>query len=206
MDPWPMIKDDRLVLAELLGSLSDDDWTTRSLCSEWTVKDVAAHMLVVPTLAKGKVFLSFASSGFNLDKMSAKLVGQITGELSGAEIAAKTASSAGSQSTPPGLKPMAAFGEVLVHAADITEPLGLKLDIPTEHYAIVLEFMKGVQPVMGSRDRVAGLALKATDADWQTGDGPSVEGSALHLLSAMTGRTSQLDHLTGDGVDIMRAR
>ena len=50
-----------------------------------TVKGVDAHMLVVPTMAKGKVFMAFASSGFNLDQMSAELVDRLSADLSGAE-------------------------------------------------------------------------------------------------------------------------
>lgn len=206
MDPWPLIKADRVVLADYLGTLSDDEWNTQSLCDDWTVKGVASHMLVVPTISKGKVFMAFASSGFNLDKMSAKLVDRLSTEMSGPEIAAKTAESAGSTFLPPGLKPMAALGEVLVHAADITEAVGRPMSIPLDHYTTTLEFMKDVQPVLGCRDRVAGLQMRATDTDWSTGQGPLVEGPSVHLLSAMAGRRSQLDQLAGDGVDTLRNR
>ena len=50
------------------------------------------------------------------------------------------------------------------------------------------------------------IRLAATDAEWSTGDGPLVEGSAKHLLSAMTGRQRALDELAGDGVAILRER
>ena len=206
MDPWPMIEADREALGRYLSSLSPDQWERPSLCEDWTVKGVAAHMLVVPTMSKGKVFLAFASSGFNLDKMSAKLVDRLSSELSGEQIAAMTIESAGSQSVPPGLKPMSALGEVLVHSTDISEGAGTPLDLPLEHYVAGLEFMKDVEPVLGCRTRIAGLRLSATDAEWATGDGPAVEGPAKHLLAAMTGRRQSMDHLNGEGVANLRDR
>ena len=206
MDPWPIITANRERLGHYLGDLSPEEWDSPSLCAGWSVKGVAAHMLVVPTMAKGRVFLAFASSGFNLDKMSAKLVDRLSSELTCEQIAATTLASAASRSLPPGLQPMSALGEVLVHATDISEGVGRSLDLPIDDVVTGLEFMKDVQPVLGCKERIAGLRLSATDAAWSTGDGPLVEGSAQLLLAAMTGRRAPLDQLVGDGVEALRAR
>jgi hypothetical protein len=48
--------------------------------------------------------------------------------------------------------------------------------------------------------------LRATDAGWNHGDGPAVEGPILDLLLAMTGRTAALDSLSGEGVSTLRSR
>ena len=206
MDPWENIKTDREVLADYLETLSPEDWAAQSWCDEWTVKGVAAHLLVSPTMSKGQIVRSFLASGFNLDKMSAKLVGQMTADMSAAEIVAATRDTAGVRSAPPGLKPIGVFGEVLTHAGDISLALGKPLDFPVEHYVIGLDHMKGVQPALGCRKRIEGLKLNATDVDWSTGDGPLVEGDAQHLLSAMTGRRGALDALTGAGVAVLAGR
>ena len=50
------------------------------------------------------------------------------------------------------------------------------------------------------------MTLKATDADWTHGSGPLVEGPALSLLLAATGRKVALADLSGDGVEILRGR
>src|SRR4051794_14895471 len=112
MDPWDDIKVDRLAFADYLETLSPEDWEAQALCTDWTVKGVATHLLVTPTMSKGQVFVAFLKSGFNLDKMSAKLVDRMTSEMSTDEIVATTRETAGSQSAPPGLKPMGVFGEV----------------------------------------------------------------------------------------------
>ena len=206
MDTWEAIKTDRVAFSEYLATLSAQDWDAPTWCDEWTVKGVAAHLLVAPTMTKGQVFLAFVKSGFNLDKMSAKLIGHMTVAMSNEEIVAKTGDTAGVRSAPPGLKPLGVFGELLVHSSDISLSLGKPFSVATEHYVIGLNYMKDVQPVLGCKKRIAGLKLRANDADWSTGDGPLVEGDAKHLLSAMTGRRRAFDALSGEGVEAMRVR
>jgi uncharacterized protein (TIGR03083 family) len=206
MDTWTKIKEGREALGDYLGALSDDDWKRPSLCAGWTVKDVAAHMLVIPTMSKGKVFLSFLGSRFNLDKMNAKLVKQLSAELSPAQIAAKTSSSAGSKGMPPGLKLHGVLTELAVHASDLAEGVGKPFELPAATYVEALDYLKNVQPVFKAKDRVAGLTLRATDTEWSTGSGPAVEGPVQQLLLALAGRPAAFDRLSGDGVATMRAR
>lgn len=206
MDTWTTIRNGREALGDYLAGLSADDWNRPSLCAGWTVKDTAAHMLVIPTMSKGKVFLSFLGSGFNLDKMNAKIVKKMTAAMSTADIAAKTRTSAESQSMPPGLKLPGVLTELVVHSSDISEGVGTPFALPVEDYLAALDHLKNIQPVFGSKERIAGLTLRATDAEWSTGSGPTVEGSAQQLLLAVAGRRSALDRLSGDGLTIFKTR
>ena len=206
MDTWTSIKDGREAFGRYLAELAPQDWSTPSLCSDWTVKDVAAHMLVVPTKSKGQVFRAFAGARFNLARMNAKFVKELTGAMSPAEIAATTSSSAGSQSRPPGLKLLGVLTELAVHSSDVAEAVGKPFDLPTEDYVTCLDFLKGVQPVFSAKRRVAGLTLRATDADWSSGSGPDVSGPVKQLLLAVAGRPAALDKLEGDGLATLRAR
>ena len=206
MDPWPMIEADRRALGEYLSGLSAEEWKMPSLCADWTVEEVAAHMLVIPTVPKGKIFLSFLGSGFNLDKFSAKMVDRITSEKSPEQIAEAMGEGASSRSTPPGLKPMGILAEVLVHAGDISEGVGRPLAFPADHYIAGLDYLKDVQPALGCKKRIEGLHLGLTDGEWSHGEGPRVEGTAQHMTLAMTGRKAALDRMSGDGVQIMRGR
>ena len=206
MDMWTSIKNGREALGDYLAGLSADDWNKPSLCAEWTVKDAAAHMLVIPTIPKGQVFRSFLGSGFNLDKMNAKFVKKLTADMTTAEIAAKMRASAGSHSMPPGLKPPGILTELVVHSSDISEGTGTPFTLPVEDYVAALDHLKDVQPVIGSKKRIAGLTLRATDAQWSTGSGPTVEGPAKQLVLAVAGRRSALDTLSGEGLATLRAR
>ena len=206
MDTWTSITNGREALGGYLSGLTPEDWNTASLCTGWTVKDVAAHLLVIPTMSRGRVFRSFVGSGFNLDKMNAKFVAGLTAKLSTSEIAATTRTSAASRSMPPGLKLPGVLTEVAVHAADISDAVGKPFDLPTGDYVACLEHIKNVQPVFGTKKRIAGLTLKADDSDWSTGSGPAVSGPSRQLLLALAGRRSALDHLTGEGLATLRSR
>jgi hypothetical protein len=70
----------------------------------------------------------------------------------------------------------------------------------------VADFYKGSNLLIGSKNRIAGLTLRATDADWSHGTGPEVSGPILSLVMAMTGRKAADDDLTGDGVGTLRSR
>jgi hypothetical protein len=101
---------------------------------------------------------------------------------------------------------MSWLGETLVHSEDIRRPLGIRHVYPTDAVASVLDFYKGSNTLIGTKDRIAGLTLKATDTDWTHGSGPLVEGPILSLLIAAAGRAAGCDDLTGEGVELLRSR
>jgi uncharacterized protein (TIGR03083 family) len=206
MDTWTSLKNGREAFAEYLAGLAPDDWTRPSLCAGWTVKDVTAHMLVIPTKTKGTIFRHFLASGFNLDKMNTGFVAAIAASMSPAQIVSTTRSSAGSHGRPPGLPLPGVFNELVVHSSDVAVALGKPFTLPTADYVAALEHLKQTQPVFKSKERVAGLRLRATDAEWTNGDGPLVEGPIQQLVLAVAGRPSAIDHLTGDGVATFRSR
>ncbi len=98
------------------------------------------------------------------------------------------------------------LGETIVHGEDIRRPLGISREYPTAAVVRVADFYKGSNLIVGAKKRIAGLRLRATDADWATGEGPEVSGPVLALVLAMTGRTAALDDLSGDGVTELRSR
>ena len=97
------------------------------------------------------------------------------------------------------------LGETIVHAEDIRRPLGIEHKYPAEAVVRVADFYKGSNLLIGSKRRIGGVMLRATDADWSNGTGPEVSGPILSLVMAMTGRQAPLDDLTGDGVATLRS-
>jgi hypothetical protein len=89
-----------------------------------------------------------------------------------------------------------------VHLRDIARPLGLTADVPAGHWRILLDHLTGAHPVPGlaPHGRPAGVRLRATDLDWESGDGPLVTGPAEALAMAITGRAAALADLHGPGV------
>ena len=46
MDLWPITIAARQSLLSTMKELDDDQWTTRSLCDGWTIRDVLAHLIL----------------------------------------------------------------------------------------------------------------------------------------------------------------
>ncbi|MBV9411985.1 MAG: maleylpyruvate isomerase family mycothiol-dependent enzyme [Acidimicrobiia bacterium] len=203
-DVWPTIHSERKALAADLDGLSAKAWDTPSLCDGWTVRDVVAHMTAATKLSGPKFFAAMIGSGFTFEKVQAK---GIAANLGGSPDDTLTNLKAQLDSTgrPPGpVETM--LGETIVHSEDIRRPLNLQHAYPTEALVRTADFFKKSNLIIGSKKRIAGLSLRATDADWQHGSGPSVEGPMIDLLLAMTGRKAALDSLTGDGVATLRSR
>ncbi len=204
MDTWPAIHAERRALAADLQTMTGDQWDTPSLCSNWTVRDVLAHMTSAATLTPPSFFGKLISSGFSFDKVQEGGVAAQRGS-SPAETLAHFEGVVDSVKHPPGPN-TTWLGEVIVHSEDIRRPLGIKHSYPTDAVVAVAHFYQGSNMLIGSKRRISGLTLQATDAGWSHGTGPEVAGPILSLVLAMTGRTAALDDLTGDGVATLRTR
>jgi uncharacterized protein (TIGR03083 family) len=202
--PWPTIHTERQALIADLEPLTDAQWATPSLCSAWTVRECLAHMTATARMTPPRFFGHFAKSGFNFNAMAAKDLAAEVGS-SGADALVRFRSVQENTTHPPG--PIdAMLGEIILHSSDIRRPLGIGHSFPTEAVTRCLDFFKGSNLLLGSKKRIAGLTLRATDAAWSTGSGPEVTGPAIDLLLAMTGRSAGLNGLSGDGVATMRSR
>jgi uncharacterized protein (TIGR03083 family) len=98
------------------------------------------------------------------------------------------------------------LGEVVVHGDDIRRPLGLTHHSPEAALIIVADAWKKTDLLIGSKTRISGLRLAATDSTWVHGEGPEVSGPLQSLVLAMTGRKEVLDDLSGDGVSLLATR
>jgi uncharacterized protein (TIGR03083 family) len=204
MDIWPVIHAERKALASDLRSLQQDQWSTTSLCSDWTVRDVLAHMTATAKMNPSSFFVQLAGSGFSFPKLQGKNIAAQKGG-SPADTLAGFESIVMSTGHPPG-PPDTMLGETIVHSEDIRGALGLKHAYPTEAVVRAADFFKGSNMLIGTKRRITGLTLRATDTQWSTGTGPEVSGPILALLMAMTGRTAATSELTGEGVQTLAAR
>jgi uncharacterized protein (TIGR03083 family) len=201
---WPAIHAERQALLADLRDVPDEQWQTRSLCSQWTVKQVFGHMIATAQMTPPKFFLGLAGSGFSFTGFIEKNADRFsTG--SPADLLAAFGGMQHRTNHPPGPNDTW-LGEAIVHAEDIRRPLGIHRDYPLEAVTQVADSYKGSNLVIGAKNRIAGVTLRATDTDWTHGTGPEAAGRAIDLLLAMTGRPAGLDQLTGDGADILRSR
>lgn len=203
-DIWNVVAAERGALADDLAHLTDEQWKTPSLCAGWTVEDLLAHLTATASLTPGAFFAGLARSGFSFDKFTAVNIARHKGATP-AETLARFRAVRDSTDAPPG--PTASWlGEVLVHGEDIRRPLGIAHDYPLESLRQVADFYSGSNLLIGTKKRIAGLALRSSDTDWAKGSGEAVEGPMLSLLLAMTGRAGACDDLSGPGVATLRSR
>ena len=188
---------ERRDLADFLSTLSPEQWDAPTLCSEWRVRDVVAHIVSYEqanhaTLGKRVVQGRGRLSRINRvgvaelrDRPPAELVRLLREHL-----------------TPRGLT--TAFGgrvalvDGLIHHQDIRRPLGLPRDVPPERLRLALPFARLAPPIRGLW-HVRGVRVVATDVDWAAGRGPEVRGSGEAILMAIAGRRGVAQELTGPG-------
>lgn len=204
IDIWPVVHAERKALAADLDGISETAWTTPSLCDGWTVRDVLAHMTATAKISGATFFPKLIGSGFSLKNLQAKDIRREKGG-SPAETLEHFKAQIDSTGRPPGPSDTM-LGEVLVHSQDIRRPLGIGHSYPTEALVQAADFYKGSNMILGTKRRITGVCLQATDADWRHGDGPVASGPMLSLLSAMTGRRAALDDLSGEGVAVLKNR
>ena len=189
-----------------MTELTEEQQATQSLCAEWSVRDVVAHLVVPLEVGMPKFVLAVLACRGDFDRANVRLAREIARRPFG-EITEVLRRKADSRFTPPGMGPEAPLTDLVVHGLDIRWPLGLQRTVPAERVHKVLTFLTaapvgGVVPE-GALDR---LRFEATDIDWTHGSGPTVSGPAEALMLAITGRTAALGHLSGDGVPTLRNR
>ncbi|HVA10202.1 MAG TPA: maleylpyruvate isomerase family mycothiol-dependent enzyme [Acidimicrobiales bacterium] len=204
IDIWPVIHSERGALVADLTSLPAEKWDTPSLCSSWTVRDVLAHMTATAKISGGTFFPKLIGAGFSLARLQEKDLVTERGD-SPDDTLARFKGIETSVRHPPGPGDTW-LGETIIHAEDIRRALGMDHDYPMAALVQVADFYKGSNLVIGTKRRIAGLRMMATDTDWSYGTGPEVSGPMVAVLMAMTGRQPPLNRLSGDGVDTLRSR
>lgn len=189
----------RTALADLLDDLDPTEWDAASWCEGWRVRDVVGHLVsLIEVPMRGFFFGSIRSFGF--DRFVAR-VAVDWGSQSRSELRAAYRATIDVDKAPPYVGPIAPLVDVVVHAADISGPLGRETPLDPEAARFALEYLAGAKtasflPTVSAK----GLSVAAPDLDWRTGSGPTVEGPAGPLAAALSRRRAALDHLTGDGV------
>ena len=195
---------ERAELADLLGTLTPDQWNAPSLCSGWRVRDVVAHMFSYEDLGVFGLVGRFLRGGLLPDRVNAFGVA-VYAEHSTDELLARVSDHLQPRGLTTGFGGRIALTDAVIHQQDIRRPLGLPRDIPAERLVVTLDFGRTAPPI-GAAKRIRGLRLIATDLDWASGDGPEVRGTGEALLMAMAGRHCVVDELSGPGVATLASR
>jgi len=204
-DLWALLMHvERTALAEDLLGLNAEQWRHATLCGQWDVEEVAAHLTAAASLNQMRWVRSMLGARFRVDVHNQRRLAECRGSTP-AETLERFHAIIHSTTASSGHTP-AYLGEVVVHAQDIRQPLGLPRTPSLDALTPVAEFFARRNFAVASRTTVAGLQLRADDGPFATGEGLLVTGSTLALVMSMAGRAPYIDQLDGPGVATLRAR
>lgn len=206
MDHFDNIAAQRRSLSDILETLTPEQWGEESLCSDWSVREVAAHLIWPFELKKRAMLIGLLKHRFDFNAFSLAEAKRI-GQRPTSELVAALRSNADHRFTPPGLDSVAPLADAVVHGQDIVRPLGIELLPDADCVVPVLEATHGgIFKRIVPPSRFEGLSFRATDADWSAGSGPEVTGGAVAIATAMWGRPEAASALEGAGSDTFRGR
>lgn len=195
---WSLIETERLTLADLLEPLTPQHWSAPSLCAEWWVCDVAAHLAMTPAGAPsaGTMIAALAANRGRLWS-AGRDVAIAYAERPTAELVAILRGNAASRTRPVFVMADNILLDFVVHGQDIAVPLQIARPVPSAAGQLSLIRLWSMGWPFHARRRLANVRVSATDCDWSAGRGPDLTGTAAELLLLMTGRDSAVDGLRG---------
>lgn len=202
-DIWPLVHAEREALIHDLAQLTDDQWTTPSLCEGWSVHDVAAHLVDNAKATGPGLVWAMVRARFDFDRQNDQGMRRERGATPG-ETLGRLREVAGRTTGPPVSLDSRLVEEVL-HGEDIRRPLGVRHGYAPEAVVRSLDYQVRTSVAMGGGRQIAAkVGLRATDADIAIGEGPEVTGPAVSLLMVISGRGTALADLDGPGVAALR--
>lgn len=198
---------DRHVVADVLESLTEDQWQAESLCAGWTVRHVAGHLLQPFVVGFGRFFVTAVRYRGDTDRTVDHFARRLA-EREPADIVATLRAHADDEIDPPRVGPVGQLADTAIHLRDIARPLGLAADVPPEDWKALLDYVTspGVASAVVPEGRLTGLSLRAVGTEHRHGDGAEVSGTPEALVMAAAGRSSALVDLDGPGVALLTER
>ncbi len=207
MGIWEAVREERLGLVERLAGIDENQWNMTSLCDQWRIRDVVAHVTAGAqgAFGIGTTLTGLLAHGFNFNRWMAA-DGRRRGDEDPEQILSALRDAAGLRKSPPGAPTISVLTDVMIHASGHRSTAGPSARLfQQEHWLPVADFVRSTF-VFGAKRRTAGLTLRATDMEWSHGSGPEVTGPGEALVMAMAGRAAALGDLAGEGVAMLTAR
>lgn len=195
---------ERAELAVLLEGLTPEQWELQSLCAEWTVREVVAHLLSYEGLGMPAVGARLLRGRLTFGGVNAVAL-RDHAEAAPEELMQRLRAFP----RPTGLT--AAMGgavglvDALIHQQDIRRPLNKPRTIDPDRLRFALKFTLTAPPIRGLW-KVRGVRVVATDVNWAQGRGPEARGPGEAVLMAMAGRSGAAHGLAGPGSEILKQR
>lgn len=206
-DTFALIAQQRRAVADVLATVSEDEWASPSLCDGWRIQELAAHLTMPFRVSNPRFFLSLIGAGGNIAKVMDRFARAHSGE-SPEKLIAYLRDNAESRFVPPTFPNAASLNEIVVHGFDIAIPTGRHIEVPEDVSRPVLDYL--VSSKVGYVHSTRGLAedvhLVSSDSSWSWGSGPEVRGTNFGLIMMLARRPIGFEHVRGEGVEVIRRR
>ena len=179
---WAATDAHRERLATFFDGLSAEEWSRQSLCSAWTVRDVAGH-LTYAQITVPQVVRELIRTRRGMTAAAIRRAQRPTGEL-----VATIRGMIGSRKHVSMVTPRETLIDVLVHSQDVAIPLGRPFDLDRAAAVVAAGRVWELTFPFRARRKFKGRKLIATDADFTRGDGEPLERPIGDLLLLLTGR------------------
>ncbi|MEU9831288.1 maleylpyruvate isomerase family mycothiol-dependent enzyme [Streptosporangium sp. NPDC048047] len=183
--------------ADLLATLSPEQWDAPTLCEGWRVREVVAHTTMPFRASLGRMLLGLVRARGSFNRMADRHARHDAATMSPEMLLASLRDNVEHPWTPPGGGAAGALAHDVIHGLDITVGLGLGRRVPPERVAMVLAGIRPKNIAFFGTD-LTGVRLQATDIDWSHGTGAPLRGPAQDLLLVVCGRRLPPGRLTGE--------
>ena len=187
-----MVADELGRLADLLESLPEPRWDTRSLCQGWRVREVIAHMTMPARYTDEEFAAELRAKDFDFTRLSDHIAGR-DADLPTTSLVGDLRSERMREWTPPGGGRRGALNHAVIHGLDAVVPLGLRRHVADDTMRFVLDDLTrgGVHEHFGTD--LGGRRLEATDLDWSYGRGTALRGAGEDFALRLCGRAHDLE-------------
>jgi uncharacterized protein (TIGR03083 family) len=192
------MRDERRDIRLLLETLTPEQWEHPSLCRDWTVRDLVAHLVGWDDLLlyrsrweHVRVWLRYTGVAVTSGTMINRRIQWRTRRLTVEDLLRRFGAddAADLRWLFDGTNTGAHLAEYVIHHQDIRRPLGLPREIPLDRLVAALD---SVLKLPGVRAPAGWKLLRhrweATDVDWFRGRGPLVRAPAEEILLTLAGR------------------
>jgi uncharacterized protein (TIGR03083 family) len=197
VDVRRLASDERADFADFLATLSARQWQAPTLCQQWRVRDVVAHVISYDDLDIRGLIAVAARGRFRLGRINDAALARYETH-SPAQLLALLTAQLQPRGVPAALGGRVGLVETLIHHQDIRRALGRPRTIPPERLLPALRLSMFAPDIAGPW-RTRGVRLVATDLRFAAGVGPQVRGPAEALLMAIAGRRGVVGELSGPG-------
>ncbi|WP_462418265.1 maleylpyruvate isomerase family mycothiol-dependent enzyme [Kytococcus sp. Marseille-QA3725] len=204
-DLWPLVHAERWALIDDLAALDEAAWDTPSLAEDWSVHDVAAHLVDNARTTPWRLTRAMVAARGSLDRQNRAGVDAERRPTPAATLQALRSVAGRTSGPPTWLAPVASrLVEEIAHGEDIRRPLDIRHFYPIPTVQRALAYQLRTPAALGGAPRaMQQVTLVGTDAAVTIGEGPEVHGRLLELLMAATGRPWRPGSLTGPGVALL---